>query len=81
MVTLKNEAIQAFPVHAGTYNGTATSFMMEGKYNIIHAAEDGDITFEFPGSNTIVLSVTAGQDLAVAPGCITITSTGTVWIS
>jgi hypothetical protein len=80
MVTLVNEAIQAFPIHAGTYNGIANSYIMDGK-NVIHAGEDCDITFTFPGSNTIVISVLTGQDLAVAENCISVTSTELIWIS
>ena len=81
MATLKNEAIQAFPIHAGTYNGTASSLMIEGRYNVVHASADGTLTFTFPGSNSIVIDVKEGQDFAIAPGCISLTSSANVIVS
>ena len=79
MVKAGNEIIQAFPVHEGTFVGTANGYT--GSAKILHAAEDGDITFEFADGTSVALSVTAGQDLAVDRDIQSITSTGTVWIS
>ena len=79
MRILSNEAIQAFPIERETKVDTLTDFDPTN-YEIIHAAEDGTITFTF-GTSSINVDVLAGQDLAIGSGCTSITSTGTVWIS
>jgi hypothetical protein len=79
MVKVANETIQAFPVTQRTYVGAANGYTKGGV--ILHAAEDGDITFDFGNQGTVVLSVTAGQDIALASNIKSITSTGVVWIS
>ncbi len=79
MIKVGNETIQAFPVTERTYSGVANSYTNGGV--VLHAAEDGDITFDFGTRGTVVLSVLAGQDLALDPDIEAITSTGVVWIS
>ena len=80
MVTQNGNQIQAFPVLARTYIGVANSFTAKG-YNILHAVEDGTVTFEMGTSGSVVLNVVAGQDLAFDDITQAITSTATVWIS
>ena len=81
MVKTSGETIQAFPITPATYIGVASNFNTPG-FSVIHAAEDGTITFEF-GTNggTKIVNVVAGQDLAIHPDCISLTATATVWIS
>ena len=79
MIKVGNEAIQAFPVTERTYSGVANAYSEGG--TILHAAEDGDITFDFGTRGSVVLSVVAGQDLALDPDIVSITSAGVVWIS
>jgi hypothetical protein len=80
MVKTGGEVIQAFPITPATYTGTPTSFNPAG-YSVIHAAADCDITFDFGTSGTVVITATAGQDLAIHSDCMSITATGEVWIS
>jgi hypothetical protein len=79
MVKTANGDIQAFPIHEGTYVGTPSGYA--SGCNIIHAAEDCDITFDFGARGIVVVSALAGQDLAVASGIESITATATCWIS
>jgi hypothetical protein len=79
MIKVANEAIQAFPITERTYVGVATGYANGGC--VLHAAEDGDITFDFGTRGIVVVTVTAGQDLALDPDIQSITSTATVWIS
>jgi hypothetical protein len=79
MIKVGSEAIQAFPVTERTYSGVANGYTAGG--TVLHAAEDGDVTFDFGTRGTVVLSVVAGQDLALDPDIVSITSTGVVWIS
>ena len=80
MRTVKNNVIQAFVVNGNTYVGTPTDFDVDG-FELVHAAADCDVTFNFGGSNNVVVTVTNGQDLVIGPGCISVSATGTVWIS
>jgi hypothetical protein len=79
MIKAGSELVQAFPTSERTYVGVASGFSDGGM--VLHAAEDGDITFEFGTSGTVVVSVVAGQDLALDVDIESITSTGVVWIS
>ena len=79
MVKVANESIQAFPVTSRTYVGVANAYTDGGV--VLHCGEDGDVTFDFGTSGTVVISVKAGQDFALAPNIMSITSTGIVWIS
>ena len=79
MIKVGNEIVQAFPVSERTYVGVANGYTFGG--TVLHAAEDGDITFDFGTRGVVVLSATAGQDIALDPDIESITSTGTVWIS
>jgi hypothetical protein len=79
MIKVGSEAIQAFPITERTYSGVANGYTAGGA--VLHAAEDGNITFDFGTRGVVALSVSAGQDLALDPDIISITSTGVVWIS
>jgi len=70
--------IQAFPIHAQTFVGVATN--EEARNKIVHANEDGDITFIFGGDDVVVTTV-AGQDFAVSVECMGVTSTAEIIIS
>ena len=76
MKVMGDKMVQAFPVDGHTFVGTATGI----KGNIVHAAVDGTLTFGFPEGD-VVITVLAGQDLAVATRCTGITSDAEVWIS
>ena len=83
MVKLGQEFIQAFPIHKGTYvspDGGMTGFDAKGR-RILHVASDGNLTFHFRGNSTVVVPVTAGQDLAIGHQCEYIDADCKVWIS
>ena len=80
MVKDSAEVIQAFPVEANTHVGTPSGFNANG-YKILHAAADCDVTFDFGILGSVIISVTAGQDLAFNSDVQTITATATCWIS
>ena len=80
MVKQSAEIIQAFPIQANTYVGTPTSIDAVG-FNIIHAASDCDITFNFRGGSSVIVSVITGQDLAIGNDCEFITATADIWMS
>jgi len=79
MIQENTQIVQAFPVRANTFNGTANGFVVKG-HNIIHAAEDCTITFNI-GASSVALNVKEGQDIAFGDEVETINSTATVWIS
>ena len=88
MVKESTQIIQAFPVGPHTYIGTLSTFTPLG-YSILHAVEDGTITFTFASANgeepcskkDLAFSVMAGQDLAIHPLCESISSSGICWVS
>ena len=80
MIKESTEIIQAFPIAPHTYVGTPSGMDVKG-YNILHAAEDCTITFEFGTQGTVSVDVLAGQDLSIHPDCQYLTATGTCWIS
>jgi len=80
MIKNSAEIIQAFPVKATTYSGVPNGFNANG-YEILHAAADGDVTFDYGVGGVVVLSVLAGQDIAFGSDVQTITATAVVWIS
>ena len=79
MVKTNTQLIQAFPIQANTFVGTATDLNMNG-YKIVHASADGDLTFTFT-SGDITISVVNGMDIAVSNACISMTSSMEVWVS
>ena len=80
MLTQGGQPIQAFPVTPATYVGKPTGISTRG-FTILHAAEDGDIEFDFESLGTVNVVVTAGQDIAIDSRCRFITASGTVWMS
>jgi hypothetical protein len=80
MVKSAAEIIQAFPITPHTYVGTPNAIDAR-PYDILHAAADGDITFDFGAAGTVTVSVANGQDLAIHSDTIAITATGQVWMS
>ena len=83
MVKLGNEFIQAFPIKDGTYispDSGMTGFDAKGR-RILHVASDGTITFKFRGGATVVVPVSAGQDLAIGHNCEYIDADCKVWIT
>jgi hypothetical protein len=79
MVKRASQLIQAFPVTSRTVKGIVNDYTAGG--SVIHAAEDGDITFTFKDGSSLVLTVTAGMDFAIGDDVASITSTAEVWIS
>ena len=79
MVKAGNEIVQAFPIHAGTYVGIPNAYTSGGK--ILHAAEDGSITFDFGTAGSVTVDAVAGQDIAIDRNVQAITATMTCWIS
>ena len=71
-MTIKDAAqtIQAFPIHSNTQVVDNPSAFDMTYYNVIHINTDGDISFDF-GSNTVSITVLAGQDFAVKCNNIT----------
>ena len=62
MIKVANETIQAFPITERTYVGVASGYDMGG--NVLHAAVDGDITFDFGTRGIITVTVTTN----ISPG-------------
>ena len=73
-----NRDIQALPIHQETFIGVPTN--QECSNKVVHATEDGDITFIFNGDDKVVSAV-AGDDFAASKECTGITATITVIIS
>ena len=72
--------IQAFPIHATTaIHATATDENI-ADMSVVHAQEDGTITFHFPTGNKAI-PVVAGADLGIGPTCTGITATAAILIS
>jgi hypothetical protein len=79
MQRVGNEVIQAFPIKPRTYVGVATGYTYGGC--ILHAVDKQTVTFDFGIKGVVVVDVGEGQDLSFNDDVISITSTGTVWIS
>ena len=79
MVKYGSSVIQAFPVHRDTFIGVASNYT--GSRRIVHAAEDGSVTFNFVDGTVKEFTAKAGQDFAVPADVESITSTAAVWIS
>jgi hypothetical protein len=79
MIRLANEIVQAFPVTERTYVGTPNGYSSGG--SILHAVNDCQITFDFGTRGTVVMDVSAGQDLALDEDIQSITATDVCWIS
>lgn len=75
-----SQLVQAFPIAPHTYVGVPNAFNPRG-YNILHAAEDVDVTFDFGTQGSVTVSLPKSGDVAIHPSCVAITSTATVWIS
>jgi len=80
MIKDSAEIVQAFPIQAHTYTGVPSGFNTSG-FSILHAAADGDITFDFGVGGIVVISALAGQDLAFSKDVQAITATAVCWIS
>ena len=74
------QTIQAFPVHSGTVIGDVATLDAAG-FKLIHATADTTVTLEFEDGNTQVVTLGAGEDIAIGRGCKTIDSTAEVWVS
>lgn len=72
-------SIQAFPIHSGTYIDIPTDVSTSG-YKLLHAEEDATVTFAFSGGD-IVATMLAGEDVGIAPDCITVTATAKIRMS
>ena len=83
MVSIPNEAIQAFPLTPKTYIGTPGNLSNEqdGPFRILHLLEDSTVTITFVGSNTKTFDAGAGMDFALDPSWETLTVTGQVLLS
>jgi hypothetical protein len=72
--------VQAFPIHAETFMGTASGVSCVNK-SVIHCVEDGSVTFYFKTTGTKTFTVTAGMDFGITRDVTTIDSSNQVWIS
>ena len=79
MVKDNSQPIQAFPIQANTFVGTASNLDATNR-SLVHANVDGQITFNFANTN-IQITVKAGSDFAIGNGCKTLTSTAEVMVS
>ena len=79
MVKDNSQPIQAFPIQANTFVGTASSEDVTNK-SIVHTNADTTLTFSFP-SGDISIAALVGSDFAIGNGCLTLTSTAEVMIS
>jgi hypothetical protein len=75
----EEQAVQAFPISSNLFVGTATDETCANR-SVLHATEDGDITFTFKDSTTKVLPVIAGMDLGLTRDVVSITSTADIWL-
>jgi hypothetical protein len=58
--------IQAFPLTGNTEKITAGyTNDQAGKYELIHALQDSEVSLEFNNANTLILTITAGADFAL----------------
>ena len=80
MTKVNAQLVQAFPIQANTYIGTASSVSAIG-FKIVHAQADGDITFNFGGGVSKVVAVLNGADLALGNDCVSVTSTASILMS
>ena len=74
------DQIQAFPIHAGTFIGTASS-LDASPYKLVHAVDDVVVDLTFESGQSVSVSIAAGGDIALGRGCEAITSSAEVWIS
>jgi len=72
--------IMAFPINKDTVIGIQTDLMC-GKYNTIHAGDDGVITFTFMDDTTLAVTVLNGMDFGITEDVKSLTSTTEVWVS
>jgi hypothetical protein len=75
----EEQAVQAFPISSNLFTGIASDETCANR-SVLHAVEDGDITFTFRDSTTKVLSVIAGMDLGLTRDVISVTSTANIWL-
>jgi len=74
----KNERpVQAFPITAGTWQGTPTNQFC--RFKIVHVADGGDVTFHY-SSGDVTVTASIGQDFAISGDCTGLTSAATVII-
>ena len=66
-----NNPVPAFPITAGTYQGTPTNVPCASK--IVHVADGGDVTFHY-ASGDVAITASLGQDFSVDGNCTGITS-------
>ncbi len=73
------ETIQAVEINGSTFIGTASNRPIRG--SVIHASEDGSLTFHFENIADKVVNATAGSDWVAGTDCTGLTSTMEVIIT
>ena len=72
--------IPAFPVHANTFQGTASALSLDDKpYKLVHADGEGTVTITFE-NGVVPVTLYAGEDINIA-GAISVTSTASIKVS
>ena len=75
------QGIQAFPLNASTFQGTAASFKCKN-FCILKMAADGDVTIKYEsGASTTFTDLKESSDFSIPDTAVEITSTVDVLIS
>ena len=75
------QGIQAFPLNAGTFTGTASNFKCKN-YKVLKMGDDGDITIKYlSGASKSFTGLKAGMDFSLPDGAIELTSTVAILLS
>jgi hypothetical protein len=76
----EQQAVQAFPIHAETFMGTASD-LSAAKKSVLHADQDCNVTFTFKTAGDKTFALLRGMDLGLTRDVQTITSDGIIWVS
>ena len=76
----EQQAVQAFPVHANTFQGIASD-LSAANMSVLHTTVDCNVTFTFKNTGSKTFELQAGMDLGLTRDVQTITSDGTIWVS
>ena len=80
MINTNSATIPVFPIYRHTVIGVQSDTLC-GKFNVVHANEDGDVTFTFLDDTTLDVTVTGGDDLGITQDVKSLSSSAEVMLS